>query len=56
MNLRGKRSIVGTTSEMNEVPFNLELAVDANNSFHRILLEANNDADSAANTKRNANS
>lgn len=50
-----KRRIVETTSEIDEVPFSSELVVDADRSFHRILLEAIDDAGSCCKQK-NANS
>ena len=56
VNLRSKRSIAGTMSEMDEVPSSVEPVVDANHSFYRILLEAIDYAESAANKKRTANS
>ena len=56
MDLRSKRHTLGTTSEMDEVPFSVELMVGANHPFYRILLEAIDDAESAANKKRTANS
>jgi hypothetical protein len=55
VNLRSKRHIVGTTFETDEVPFRVELVVDANHSFYGILLEAIDDADPAANRKSTSN-
>jgi len=54
-NLRGKRHIVGATSEMDEPPFSVELVVKADHSFCNVLLEAVDNADTAANKKRTAN-
>jgi hypothetical protein len=56
VNLRSKRHVVGTTSEMDEVLFNVELVVGANHSFYNIVLESIDDTDPAANKKRNAHS
>ena len=55
VNLRIKRHIVGTASEMDEAPFSVETLAGANNSFHGILLETIDDADRAGNEKRTAN-
>jgi hypothetical protein len=41
---------------MDEVPFSVGLAVDANHSFHVILPEAIDDANSASSKKRTATS
>ena len=54
MNLRGKSRIVGVTSEMDEMPFRVELVAGANHSYS-VQLEAFDDVDPAANEKRTAN-
>ena len=55
MNLRSKRQIVGTTFEMDEVPFSVELVVGANYSHYRTLQEAIDYDGPAANKKGAAN-
>jgi hypothetical protein len=54
VNLRSKTHMLGTTFEMDEVPFGVETAVGDNHSFHRILLETIDGADLVADRKRNA--
>ena len=56
VNLCSERNIVGTMSEVDEVPFSVELLIDIKYSFYKILLEAIDDADPVANKKRAANS
>jgi len=46
--------MVGVTSETDEVPFNVELVIDANRSFRSVLLEAI-DVDPAEKEKRITN-
>ena len=56
MNLRSKRQIVGTTFEMDEVPFSVELVVGANYSHCRTLQGAIDYDGPAANKKGAADS
>jgi hypothetical protein len=43
-------------SEVNEMPFCVELLIDVKHSFYKILLEAIDDAEPVANKKGTANS
>jgi len=52
VNLRIKRQVVVATSQMDEVPFSVELVIGAYHSFYNILLEAIDDVDPAVNKKK----
>ena len=42
VNLRGKRQMIGISSETDELPFNVDLMVGI--SFYRVLIDAIDDA------------